>query len=61
MAKGSLDVLDPQRAKVEDTRSEHRVGAGFDRRREILDLPAPPLAMTGTLTTARTAVIIARS
>ena len=56
-----LDVADAQGAEVEDGRRQHGVGAGVDGRREVLDRPAPPLAMTGMLTSRRTARISSRS
>ena len=54
--RASLTSPDGQLAEVEDARGEHGVRAGLDGGREVARRrPAPPLAMTGTETAARTA------
>jgi hypothetical protein len=52
----TLDLADPQRAEVEDRGGEHGVGAGVDRRREVLDRRRlPRWRSPGPSTSRRTA------
>ena len=56
-----LHVSDPERTVVEHGGRQHRVGARGDAGGKSSTRPAPPEAISGTSTTARTAAIILRS